>query len=58
MNSVKFICDNFVSIFYVKDGLLLYGDSGFDENKNKVSLKVTIISYTRNIERFSRFIFD
>ena len=43
MNSVKSICDNFDSMSdNVKEDLLLYGDSQFDENKNKVVLKATI----------------
>ena len=41
----------------VKEDLLLYGDSRFDENKNKVTLKATI-SYIKNAERFSGFLFD
>ena len=45
MNSVKSICDNFDSMSVnVKEDLLLYGDSPFDENKNKVILKATINS--------------
>ena len=43
VNSVKFIRDHFDSIpDNVKEGLLLYGDSRFDENKNKIILKATI----------------
>ena len=41
----------------VKEVLLLYGDSRFDENKSKVILKPTII-YIRNTERFSGSFFD
>ena len=53
MNSVKSICDNFDSLpEKVKEDLLLYGDSRFDENKNRVILKATI-SYMKNTERFS-----
>ena len=45
MNSVKSICDNFNSIsVIVKEDLLLFGDSPFDNNKNKVILKATINS--------------
>ena len=45
MNSVKSICDNFDSMSVnVKEDLLLYGDSPFNENKNKVILKATINS--------------
>ena len=52
MNSVKSIYDNFDSMSdNVKDYLLLYGDSWFDENKNKVILKATI-NYIENTERF------
>ena len=48
MNSVKSICDNFVSMSdNVKEDLLLYGDSRFDENKNKVILKATA-TYIKN----------
>ena len=39
MNSAKSICDNFNSM---DEDLLLYGDSRFDENKNKAILKATI----------------
>ena len=53
MNSVKSICDNFDYMSdSVKENLLLYDDSRFDENKNKVILKVTI-NYIKNTERFS-----
>ena len=53
MNSVKSICDNFDSMSdNVKEDLLLNGDSQFDENKDKVTLKATI-NYTKNTERFS-----
>ena len=41
----------------VKDDLILYGDSRFDENKNKATLKATI-NYIKNTERFSGSIFD
>ena len=58
MNSVKSICDNFDSMSdNVKEDLLLYGDSRFDENKNKVILKATI-NYIKNTERFSGSLFD
>ena len=53
MNSVKSICDNFDSMSdNVKEDLLLNGDSQFDENKDKVTLKATI-NYIKNTERFS-----
>ena len=43
MNSVKSICDIFDSVSdKIKEDLILYGDSRFDENKNKVILKATI----------------
>ena len=46
MNSVKSICDKFDSMpDNVKEDLLLFGDSRFDENKN--ILEATII-YTKN----------
>ena len=58
MNSVKSICDNFDSMSdNVKEDLLLYGDSRFDENKNKVILKATI-NYIKSTERFSASLFD
>ena len=58
MHSVKSICDNFDSMSdNVKEDLLLYRDSRFDENKNKVILKETI-NYIKNAERFSGSLFD
>ena len=43
MNTVKSICDNFDSIpANVREVLYLCGDSRFDENKNRVTLKATI----------------
>ena len=43
MNNVKSICNNFNSMSdNVKEDLLFYGDSRFDENKNKVVLKATM----------------
>ena len=40
MNSVKPVCNNFESMpDNVKKDLLLFGDSRFDENKNKVILE-------------------
>ena len=41
----------------VKEDLLLYGDTRFDENKNKIILKATI-NYIKNTERFSGSLFD
>ena len=58
MNSVKSICDNFDSMSdNDKEDLLLYGDSRFDENKDKVVLKATI-NYIKNTDRFSGSLFD
>ena len=58
MNIVKSICDNFDSMpDNVKEDLLLYGDSRFDENKTKVILKATV-NYIKNSERFSGSLFD
>ena len=50
MNSVKPVCDNFESMpDNVKKDLLLFGDSRFDENKNKVILEATK-SYIKILE--------
>ena len=58
MISVNSICDNFDSMpDNVKEDLLLYGDSQFYENKNKVILKATI-NYIKNTRRFSGSLFD
>ena len=58
MNSGKSICDNFDSMpDNVKEDLLLYSDSQFDEKINKVILKAAI-SYVKNTERFSGSLFD
>ena len=58
MNIVKPICDNFYSMpDNVKEDLLLYRDSRFDENKKKFILKATI-NYIKNTERFSVSLFD
>ena len=58
MNGVKSICDNFESISdNVQEDLLLYGDSRFNENENKVILKATR-NYIKNTERFSGSLFD
>ena len=43
MNSVKSVCDNFNSMpDNVKEELLLYGNSQFDESKNRVIFRATI----------------
>ena len=58
-NSAKSICNNFdfMSDNVKEDLLHLYGDSQFDENKNKVISKATI-NYIKNTERFSGSFFD
>ena len=56
MNSVKSISGNFDSMSgNVKEDLLLYGNSRFDENK--VILRATI-NFTINTKRFSGSLFD
>ena len=58
MNSVKPVCNNFESMpDNVKKDLLLFGDSRFDENKNKVILEATI-SYIKGFGGFSDFNFE
>ena len=58
MNSVKPVCNNFESMpDNVKKDLLLFGDSRFDENKNKVILEATI-SYRKGFGGFSDFNFE
>ena len=49
MNSVKSVCDSFESMSDVKKNVLLYGDSRFDEVKNRFILKATI-TYIKNSE--------
>ena len=50
MNSAKSICNNFDAMSgNVKEDLLFYGDSRFDENKNKVILKATM-NYIKKIK--------
>ena len=41
----------------IKKDILLYGDSRFDENKNKIILEATI-NFLENSERFSRPLFE
>ena len=54
MNSVNLIISNFESMNdNIKKDILLYGDSRFDENKNKIILEATI-KFLKNSERFSR----
>ena len=58
MNSVNLIIPNFESMNdNIKKDILLYGDSRFDENKNKIILEATI-NFLRNSERFSRPLFE
>ena len=50
MNSLKLICDNFDSMpGNVKEDLLLYGDSRFNENENYI-MEATI-NYIKSTER-------
>ena len=50
MNSIKLICDNFDSMpGNVKEDLLLYGDSRFNENENYI-MEATI-NYIKSTER-------
>ena len=57
MNTVKSVCNYFDSMpDNVKEDLLLYGDSRFDENKYRVIFKATI-NYIKNTERFSGSLF-
>ena len=56
MNSVNSIIPNFESMNdNMKKDILLYDDSRFDENKNKIILQATI-NYLKNSERFSKYI--
>ena len=58
MTSVKSFCDNFESMpDNAKKDLLLFSDSKFDGNKNKVILEATI-SYIKNSGRFSGSLFE
>ena len=57
VNSVKSVSNNFESFSdNIKRDILLYGDSRFDTNKNKLILEVTIL-YIKNTERFSGSLF-
>ena len=57
MNSVIPVFDNFESMpDNLKTNILLYGDSRFDDNKNKVILEATI-TYIKSSERFSGSLF-
>ena len=58
MNSVKSLIINFETMTdNKKRDILLYGDSRFDENKNKIILGANI-NYLKNSERFSRSVFE
>ena len=58
MNSVKSVIINFESMTdNRKRDILLYGDSRFDENKNKIILEATI-NYLKNSERFPGSLFE
>ena len=53
MNSIKSVFQNFEFLpENKKKDLLLFGDSRFDENKNKVILEVTL-TFIKNSERFT-----
>ena len=57
MNSVQSICDNFESTSdNVKNSVLLYGDSRFDEVKNRFILEATV-TYIKDTERFFGYLF-
>ena len=57
MNSVNSVVQNFEFMSYKKKGLLLFGDSRFDENKNKVTLEATI-TFIKKSERFTGYLFE
>ena len=58
MNSVKSIIPNFESLAdNNRIDILLYGDSWFDEDKNKIILEATI-NYIKNSKRFSGSLFE
>ena len=58
MNSVKSVIINFESMTdNRKRDILLYGDSRFDENKNKIILEATM-NCLKNSERFSGSLFE
>ena len=58
MNKVKSIIPNFESLIdNDKINILLYGNSQFDENKNKIILEATI-NYLKNSERFPGSLFE
>ena len=58
MNSVKSICNNFESMTNNnKITLLLYGDSPFDESKNKFILQSSM-KHIKTTEKFSASLFE
>ena len=58
MNSVKSIIPNFESLTENnRIDILLYGDSRFDENKNKIILEATI-NYLKKSKRYSGSFFE
>ena len=58
MNSVKSIIPNFESLIdNDRIDILLYGDSRFDENKNKIILEATI-NYLKISERLPGSLFE
>ena len=58
VNSVKSVVPNFESLTNNnRIDKLLYGDSQFDENKNKIILEATI-NYLKNFERYSVSLFE
>ena len=57
MNSVKSVFQNFEFLSENnKKDLLLFGDSRFDENKNKVILEATL-TFIKKSERFTGSLF-
>ena len=57
MNSVNSVFQNFEFMSDNKKDLLLFGDSRFDENKNKVTLEATI-TFIKKPERFTGCLFE
>ena len=57
MNSVNSVFQNFEFMSDNKKDLLLFGDSRFDENKNKVILEATI-TFIKKSERFTGSLFE
>ena len=58
MNSAKSVITNFEPMTdNRKRDIMLYGDSRFDENKNKIMLEGTI-NHLKNSKRFSGSLFE